>query len=325
MLIGFSKYGTGSAARPIDYLTAEMVHAGTKPGKASAAPVGYLTGKSGKKGVRREPSPVVVRGDPDRVKTIIDSIKFKNKYTSGVLSFSPNEIITPAMEETIIKEFEQTAFAGLRPDRFEVLWVRHQHTKTHRHELHFLTPRVDLVTGKSLNIAPPGKSTRELFDTLRSKINAEYGLSDPDDPARSRKTHVPDYSAKLQAAEQDDSKIDGLKASSGTPNPARAKLLVQQLQKRWNTGRLIIANAIRHRLPNQIPFHRFMTELEQHLLSAFQRLESQYQERDRLFADALNRLSKQLNDGAERIETLNSQVTVLNGQIERLQTILTKR
>jgi hypothetical protein len=93
----------------------------------------------------------------------------------------------------------------------------------------------------------------------------------------------------------------------------------------WNAGRLIIANAIRHRLPNQILFHRFMTELEQHLLSALKRLESQYQERDRLFADTLNSLSKQLNDGAQRIETLNSQVTVLNGRIERLQTILTKR
>jgi chaperonin cofactor prefoldin len=68
-----------------------------------------------------------------------------------------------------------------------------------------------------------------------------------------------------------------------------------------------------------------MTELEQRLLSALKRLESQYQERDRLFADTLNSLSKQLNDGAQRIETLNSQVTVLNGRIERLQTILTKR
>lgn len=231
MLIGFSKYGTGSAARPIDYLTAETVHGGTKPGKDSAAPVGYLTGKSGKKGVRRKPSPVVVRGDPDRIKTVIDSVPFKHKYTSGVLSFSPNEIITPDMEEEIINEFEQTAFAGLSPNRYELLVVRHQHTKTHRHELHFLTPRVDLVSGRSLNIAPPRKSTRELFDTLRSKINAQYGLSDPDEPARSRKTHVPDYRAKLQAAEQDASKIDDLKESSGTPNPARAKLLAQQLQK----------------------------------------------------------------------------------------------
>jgi hypothetical protein len=231
MLIGFSKYGTGSAARPIDYLTAETVHTGTTPAKASAAPVGYLTGKSGKKGVRREPSPVIVRGNPDRIKTVIDSIKFKNKYSSGVLSFSPNEIITPDMEEKIIKEFEQAAFAGLSSDRYEILWVRHQHTKAHRHELHFLTPRIDLVTGKSLNIAPPRKATRQLFDTLRSKINAEYGLADPDDPARARKARVPDHRAKLQAAERDASKIINLRAPRGTPNPARAKRLELQLQK----------------------------------------------------------------------------------------------
>lgn len=231
MLIGFSRHGTGSAARPVDYLTAETVHTGTTPTKTSTAPVGYLTGKNGKKGVRREPSPVVVRGDPDRIKAVIDSIKFKRKYCSGVLSFSPNEIITTDMEEKIINEFEQTAFAGLSPDRYEILWVRHQHTKAHRHELHFLTPRLDLVSGKSLNIAPPRKSTRELFDTLRSKINAEYGLADPDDPARTRKAHIPEHRAKLQAAKQDASKIINLRAPRGTPNPARAKLLELQLQK----------------------------------------------------------------------------------------------
>jgi hypothetical protein len=249
MLIGFSKYGTGSAARPIDYLTAETVHTGTRPGKTSAAPVGYLTGKSGKKGIRREPSPVVVRGDPDRIKTIIDSIKFKNKYSSGVLSFSPNEIITPDMEGKIIKEFERAAFAGLSSDRYEILWIRHQHTKTHRHELHFLTPRIDLVTGKSLNIAPPRNSTRELFDTLRSKINAEYGLADPDDPARARKTRIPNYRAKLQAVEWDAGKIINFRAPRGIPDPARAMQLDLQLEKLVERR----ASYHRERYPTPIP------------------------------------------------------------------------
>ncbi len=224
MLIGFSKHGTGRASRPVDYLTAETV-------QVSTGPVGYLTGGKGKKGVRREPFPVVVRGDSVRVKEVIDSVKFKHKYTSGVLSFSPNEIITPAMEEKIITEFEQTAFAGLSSDRYEILWVRHQHTKAHRHELHFLTPRLDLVTGKSLNIAPPRKSTRELFDTLRSKINAEYGLADPSDPARARKGRVPSHRAKIKAVEQDASKIINLRSPKGSPNPERARLLEAQLQK----------------------------------------------------------------------------------------------
>lgn len=231
MLIGFSKHGTGNAGRPIDYLTAETVAVTGTPVPASTAPVGYLTGRSGKKGVRREPCPVIVRGDPERVRALIDSVKHKHKYSSGVLSFSPNEIITPDMEEKIITEFEQAAFAGLSPDRYEILWVRHQHTKGRRHELHFLTPRVDLVTGKSLNIAPPRKSTRELFDTLRSKINSEYGLADPSDPARARKTRTLKHRAKIQAAEQDASKIINLRAAKGTPNPERARQLAVQLEK----------------------------------------------------------------------------------------------
>jgi len=212
------------AARPVDYLTAETV-------QVSTAPVSYLTGDKGKKGIRREPFPVVVRGDPARIRAVIDSVKFKHKYTSGVLSFSPNEIITPAMEEQIIRDFEAAAFAGLSPDRYEILWVRHQHTKAHRHELHFLTPRVDLVTGKSLNIAPPGKASRELFDTLRSKINAEYGLADPSDPARARKERVPGFRAKILAAKQDPCKIINLRAPRETPNADRARALASQLQK----------------------------------------------------------------------------------------------
>ena len=51
--------------------------------------------------------------------------------------------------------FERVAFAGLEPDRYSILWVRHQHAG--HHELHFVTPRMELVSGKSLNIHPPGR------------------------------------------------------------------------------------------------------------------------------------------------------------------------
>jgi hypothetical protein len=70
-----------------------------------------------------------------------------------------------------------------------------------------------------------------LFDTLRSKINAEYGLADPSDPARARKEREPSHRAKIQAAKQDASKIINLRAAKGTPNPERARLLEAQLQK----------------------------------------------------------------------------------------------
>ncbi len=165
----------------------------------SARPVGYLTGDKAKKGVLRNRAPVVLRGDPKRIRIPIDSVPFKNKYSSGVLSFAPGETITPAMEEKIMDDFERAAFAGFDRDRFEIMWVRHRHTPTHRHELHFLTPRMELQSGKSLNIAPPGKGTRKLFDLVRARVNAEYGLSDPDDPMRRRLERMPSHRQKLGA------------------------------------------------------------------------------------------------------------------------------
>jgi hypothetical protein len=96
--------------------------------------------------------------------------------------------------------FERVAFAGLEPDRYSILWVRHLHAG--HHELHFVTPRVELVTGKSLNIHPPGRVSQALFDTFRSMINAEYGLADPDDPARSQAVSLSNHLAKLRAADK---------------------------------------------------------------------------------------------------------------------------
>jgi hypothetical protein len=104
------------------------------------------------------------------------------------------------MEQAIMDGFERVAFAGLEPDRYSILWVRHLHAG--HHELHFVTPRVELVSGKSLNIHPPGRVSQALFDTFRSMVNAEYGLADPDDPARSQAVSLPNHLAKLRAADK---------------------------------------------------------------------------------------------------------------------------
>jgi hypothetical protein len=62
-----------------------------------------------------------------------------------------------------------------------------------------------------------------------------------------------------------------------------------------------------------------MTELETHLLNAFKQLEQQYRQRDQLLASTLADLSKRLNDGAARSASLNSQLSALRIQLERLQ------
>ncbi|EBH8355366.1 relaxase/mobilization nuclease domain-containing protein [Salmonella enterica] len=173
MIVGFSRHGTGCGSGPVDYVTDKA-----RPG-------------------REESPPVVLRGSPDDTRTLIDSLEFKYRYTSGVLSFAPGETITPDMEQTIMDRFERLAFAGMEPDQYNILWVRHSHAG--HHELHFVTPRVELSTGKSFNIRPPGEAAKRAFDDFRSEINARYGLADPDDPNRARDISQPDHELKIAA------------------------------------------------------------------------------------------------------------------------------
>ncbi|MEB6138371.1 nuclease, partial [Klebsiella pneumoniae] len=69
----------------------------------------------------------VLRGSPKATEQLIDSLDFKHKYTSGVLSFAPNEKVTKEMEQALIDRFEAVAFAGLESDQYNILWVRHEH------------------------------------------------------------------------------------------------------------------------------------------------------------------------------------------------------
>lgn len=203
MIIGFSKHGTGAGKGPISYLTDP-----TKKGRETAPPV-------------------VLRGDAENTRRLIDSLTFKHKYTSGVLSFAPGETITPEMEQDIMDQFEALAFAGLDRDQYSILWVRHEHAG--HHELHFVTPRIELSSGKSLNIRPPGKATQKQFDDLRSAINAQYGLADPEDPSRARNVAIPDHELK-QAAEA---------MRAGQPPPENIRELIDTVFTQRAVHRLI--------------------------------------------------------------------------------------
>lgn len=171
MIVGFASRGQGRGAGPVGYCVKTTVT------------------QAKKRTETRDPPPTVLRGDPAATEQLIDSLSFKYKYKSGVLSFAPGEVITPEMERDIMDRFESVAFAGLDSDQYNILWVRHEHAG--HHELHFVTPRVELTTDKSLNICPPGRGARQAYDDFRSMINAEYGLADPDDPARERDIQHP--------------------------------------------------------------------------------------------------------------------------------------
>ncbi|MEO7300535.1 MAG: relaxase/mobilization nuclease domain-containing protein [Verrucomicrobiota bacterium] len=175
MIIGFSRHsGLGGSGPVLSYLT------------------GYLVN-----GEARDPKPEVVRGDTKAVAEIIDALPFKRRYSSGVLSFSAEDNVTPEIQEDIMNRFERAAFAGIPSDRRSIVWIKHRDKG--RTELHFVVPRVDLGTGKSLNIAPPTPASRLLFDTLRSSINTRYGFRDPTDPANAQDFSVPSHVAKLAA------------------------------------------------------------------------------------------------------------------------------
>ncbi len=173
MIVGFSKHGTGNGTGPTRYMT--------DPNRAG----------------REDAPPEVVKGNADQTRELIDSLDFKHKYTSGVLSFEHSEKITPEMEKHIINRFEKMAFAGLESEQYNILWVRHTHAK--HHELHFVTPRVEMESGKSMNIKPPGDLAQKQFDDFRSEVNARYGLADPDDPDRAKTVSTPDHELKKAA------------------------------------------------------------------------------------------------------------------------------
>lgn len=158
MLIKFFARGTGSGRGPVEYVT---------------------------KGEGREAAPpVVLRGEPTRTRELIDGIERQWRYTSGVISFAAEDTPSEADQHQVMDEFECTAFAGLESDQYDILWVRHQHTEGGRVELHFVVPRLELSTGKALNIAPPG--WQRLYDPLRDALNWEKGWARPDDPERAR-------------------------------------------------------------------------------------------------------------------------------------------
>ena len=122
MIVGFSKHGKGLAQGAINYLLSER--------SAGHAAFSYLLGEKNRSGVQRNPLPVVVRGNPTVTQRLTDSVPFQWRYTSGVLSFSAGERITPEMEKKIMDEFESNAFAGLSADRYNILWIRHADRKS---------------------------------------------------------------------------------------------------------------------------------------------------------------------------------------------------
>lgn len=146
----------------------------------------------------RDPEPVILEGDPQAMKFICDKLEFKNKYTTGVLSFSPEETANiaanPGLKDKILQDFKDFAFAGVPDDARQFLAIEHTHTG--RLEIHYMMPRVHLESGKYRNPFPPnydgrrGKGHNEAFikenDLYIDHACAKFGLTNPRDPEVAR-------------------------------------------------------------------------------------------------------------------------------------------
>ena len=176
MIIKFFSSGTGGGAAPVNYLIAEKVLAYDAARNLMRTPNGEPIFKT------RDPLPEIVRGNSDQTRDLIDASPNTWTYTAGVISFADTDEPDEQTQQEAIDRFEELAFAGLEPDQYDCLWVRHSHEGNI--ELHFCTPRLELSQGKALNIAPPGHETA--FAALRDHLNKEFDWADPLAPDRSR-------------------------------------------------------------------------------------------------------------------------------------------
>lgn len=271
MIVGFSKHGKGGGGPAVDYLT---------------------------KGEGRETAPTVLSGDPELIQQRIDQNPNEWKYTSGVLSFAPEDVVTEAQERELIATFEDTAFAGIDPEnRPQGLWVRHEHAG--HHEMHFLYSR-QLNDDRAYNMRPPGDQAR--WDTFRDTWNHAHGWADPDDPRRARALSVPDHALKAGKGKDareiiHDWAADRI-AAGVIDNRAE---LVQQLQEQgFNVPRqgknylTIEAGGERIRLKGEL------------FAQSFQSRESVRQHLETRTADYQRSLPEKLARARERLEQFNA-------------------
>ncbi|MBU2866630.1 relaxase/mobilization nuclease domain-containing protein [Pacificibacter marinus] len=176
MMVKFFNHGQGKAAPAVNYLIDEVVvdyDQHRQPKRDAADKV---------KRTRRSIMPEVLKGHPERMIDLVDAVPHRWKYKSGVLSFAAEDAPSEAKQRQLMEDFEAFACPGLQHDRCRMLWVRHLHAG--RVELHFLMPRMDLLTGKSLNVAPPGHE--KSYMAFMDLHNRRHGWADPMDPARAR-------------------------------------------------------------------------------------------------------------------------------------------
>lgn len=155
-----------------------------------------------KKWKKREPAAELISGDREAIERLCAECEFKNRYTSGVLSFSEDESRTlksePEKLDQILEDWKNFAFAGIKDDCRPALIVKHEHKN--RLEFHYLIPRTSIESGKYFNPFPPnysgkrGKGANSEFindnDTFTDFMCKKYGLQNPRAPEVKRSIKI---------------------------------------------------------------------------------------------------------------------------------------
>lgn len=161
MIVKFFTHGTGGSKGVFDYLL-----------KDKEQPDGKRLGAE------------VLRGDIDNQALLIDSLDFKQKYTSGCLSFTETaDEVTVEQKNALMDGFEETIRAGLDVDRVSVSWIEHRDKG--RLELNFVFADVDLEHGRAFQPYIHYQDKRRV-NAWKDMQNIEHGFTDPNDPANKR-------------------------------------------------------------------------------------------------------------------------------------------
>lgn len=161
MIVKFFTNGTGGSKGVFDYLL-----------KDKEQPDGKRLGAE------------VLRGDIDNQALLIDSLDFKQKYTSGCLSFTETaDEVTTEQKNALMDGFEETIRAGLDVDRVSVSWIEHRDKG--RLELNFVFANIDLEHGRAFQPYVHSVDKRRV-NAWKDMQNIEHGFTDPNDPAKKR-------------------------------------------------------------------------------------------------------------------------------------------
>lgn len=161
MIVKFFTHGTGGSKGVFDYLLNDKEQ-----------PDGKRLGAE------------VLRGDIANQALLIDSLDFKQKYTSGCLSFTETaDEVTAEQKNSLMDGFEETLRAGLDVDRVSVSWIEHRDKG--RLELNFVFANVDLEHGRAFQPYVHNVDKRRV-NAWKDMQNIEYGFTDPNDPANKR-------------------------------------------------------------------------------------------------------------------------------------------